>query len=196
MNIRLEQPADYNAILRLTYEAFLTLDFPGRRRMDEHYLIHLLRNSPLVIRELCFVAELGGEIAGHILYTHSTVVQPDGSELKTLTFGPLSILPKYQRQGIGTALVRNSFDKAAELGHKAVLITGVPDYYPKFGFKRGREYGITLQDGTSPDALMAYEFEPGYLKAGALRFEANDIFEQAENDDEGFYAWHKIFQAK
>jgi len=86
-------------------------------------------------------------------------------------------------------------EQAAKLGHKAVLITGISDYYPKLGFKRARDYGITLQDGTSPDALMAYELESDYLSGGVLRFEANDVFEQAENDDEGFYAWHKTFIA-
>lgn len=45
LTIRLEQPEDHNAILRLTYEAFLTLDYPGRRRIDEHYLIHLLEDN-------------------------------------------------------------------------------------------------------------------------------------------------------
>jgi len=66
MTIRPEHPDDYNAILRLTYEAFLTSDYPGRRRVDEHYLIHLLQSSPFVIPELCFVTEQDGEIVGHI----------------------------------------------------------------------------------------------------------------------------------
>jgi len=42
MQIRKEQPEDHKAILKLTYEAFLTLNYPGRNRVDEHYLISLL----------------------------------------------------------------------------------------------------------------------------------------------------------
>ncbi|MDR1464893.1 MAG: GNAT family N-acetyltransferase [Oscillospiraceae bacterium] len=202
MNIRLERPEDCAAILRLTYEAFLTLDFPGRRRMDEHYLIHLLQGSPFVVPALCFVAEqsgpyrTAGEIVGHILYTASKVIRPDGSVLPTLTFGPLSVLPKYHRQGIGRALVRHGMDKAREMGFGAVLITGVPEYYPKLGFGRGREFGLTLPDGTSGDEFMVYELTPGYLGGGVLQFDAIDTFEQAENDDAGFAAFHGRFMTE
>lgn len=129
INIRNEQPGDYEAILLLTYEAFQTLDYPGRKRMDEHYLIYLLKNAPSVIRELCFVAELNGKIIGHILYTKSAVTRPDGSKTDTITFGPLSVLPEYHRMGIGKSLVMHSFEKAREMGFGAVLITGVPEYY-------------------------------------------------------------------
>lgn len=200
MIIRQQCPDDYQAVLRLTYEAFLTLDYPGRRRMDEHYLIHLLQNSPSAIPELCFVAEQGGEIVGHILYTGSEILRPDegspcgGSKTGAITFGPLSVLPKCQRQGIGSALVRHSMDKARELGYGAVLITGVPDYYPKLGFKRARAYGLTLEGGSSPDAFMAYELIAGYLghTGGVLHFLPPE-FEICENDDAGYDLFHTRF---
>jgi len=166
MRIRPECPDDYNAILRLTYEAFLTLDYPGRRRMDEHYLIHLLQGSPFVIPGLCFVAEQDGVIVGHILYTKSEILRPDGTATDTITFGPLSVLPECHKQGIGAALVRHSMERAREMGFGAVLITGVPDYYPKLGFKRARDYDLTLPDGTADDSFMAYELAPGCLSGG------------------------------
>jgi len=196
MNIRPECPDDYNAILRLTYEAFLTLDYPGRRRMDEHYLIHLLQGSPFVIPELCFVAEQDGVIAGHILYTKSEILCPDGTATDTITFGPLSVLPERHKQGIGAALVRHSMERAREMGFGALLITGVPDYYPKLGFKRARDYDLTLPDGTADDSFMAYELAPGCLSGGGtLRFLSPE-FEQSENDDAGFEAFHKAFMAE
>jgi len=193
MTIRPEHPDDYNAILRLTYKAFLTSDYPGRRRVDEHYLIHLLQGSPFVIPELCFVAEQENMITGHILYTKSEVQCPDGSFKDTITFGPLSVLPERHRQGIGAALVRNSIEKAREMVFGAVLITGIPDYYPKLGFKRARDYGLTLSDGTAGDSFMAYELVPGYLSGGGiLRFLPSE-FERSENDNAGFEAFHKQF---
>lgn len=195
MIIRLERPDDYRAVLQITYQAFLTLGFPytGRRRMDEHYLIHLLQGSPSVIRELCFVAEQDGEIIGHILYTKSEILHPDGSKTDTITFGPLSVHPQCQRQGVGSALVRHSMGKAREMGFGAVLIIGVPDYYPKLGFQRAREYGLTLADGTSPDALMAYELKSGYLSGGGkLRICAPEI-DICETDDLGYQAFHERF---
>jgi predicted N-acetyltransferase YhbS len=157
--------------------------------MDEHYLIQLLRGTAWPITELSFVAERDGEIAGHIVYTKSTA----GGK-PTITFGPLSVLPEYHRQGIGRALVEHSMNAAREMGFGAVVITGVPEYYPKLGFSRGRDFGISLPDGASPDALMVYELIPGYLSGGgAVGFEAAGIFEQAENDDAGFAVFHKQF---
>jgi predicted N-acetyltransferase YhbS len=194
ITIRNETPEDYDTVLRLNYDAFVTLHYEGRVRADEHYLIHLLRNSPSVIRELTFVAERDGEIAGHILYTHSAVVRSDGSETPTLTFGPLCVKPKYHKQGIGALLVRHSMDAARRLGHGAVLITGVPDYYPKLGFKRAREYGLTQSDGTSPDSFMAYELTPGYLggAGGVLRFLAPE-YELSEVIGPDFDEFHARF---
>ncbi len=196
MIIRPEHPEDYPAILRLTYEAFLTLDYPGRRRVDEHYLIYLLQSSPFVIPELCFVAEQDGEIVGHILFTKSEIRLPDGRAKDAITFGPLSILPERQRQGIGASLIAHSMEKARDLGFGAVLITGVPDYYPKLGFKRARDYGLTLPDGTAEDFFMAYELQPAYLAGGGTLHFLPPQFEQAEKDDVEFADFHEKFMSE
>lgn len=193
MKIRKERIEDYNSILRLTYESFLTLDYPGRQRMDEHFLVSLLQGSEFVIPELCFVMEHDGEIVGHILYTKSEVVKADGRKIQTITFGPLSVLPKYHRQGIGSALVRHSLEQARDMGYGAVLITGVPEYYPKLGFRHAQEYRLTLPDSTSPDAFMAYELQPGYLSGGGVFGGLAPEYDRAENDDIGFAAFHKGF---
>jgi putative acetyltransferase len=194
--IRREKPEDYEELLSMTYEAFLTLHYPGRRRTDEHFLLYLLQNSKSVIPELCFVAELNGEIVGHILYTKSEILRADGTKTPTITFGPLSVRPTYHRQGIGAALVRHSLEKAKEFGYRAVLIVGVPDYYPKLGFKRAREFGLLLPDGTAPDEFMAYELIPDSLSPGGeLRFLAPE-YEICETDDAGFMRFHKEFALK
>lgn len=177
----------------MTYEAFLTLDFPGRRQLDEHFLVSYLRGSSFVISELCFVAECHGEVVGHILYTKSEIRRVDGTKIKTVTFGPLSVLPKYHRQGIGAALVRHSLEKTRELGYEAVLIVGVPEYYPKLGFKRAREDGLMLPDGTAPDAFMAYELRPGSLNRGGVFHLLAPEYELAETDLAGLEKFHQQF---
>lgn len=196
MRIRKELAEDYNSILRLTYEAFLTLDYPGRRRADEHFLVTLLQGSKYVIPELCFVTELEGEIVGHILYTKSEIVKDDGMKIPAITFGPLSVLPVHHRKGIGAALVRHSMEQARALGYGAVLIVGVPDYYPKIGFKRAREYGLTLPDGSSPDEFMVYELQEGYLSGGGTLNFLPPEFDKAENDDAGYEVFHKQFMSQ
>ena len=196
LTIRPEVPADYDAILRLTYDAFLTLDHPGKRRMDEHYLVHLLRGSPHVIPELCFIAEKNGEIAGHILYVKSKFKRPDGSEADTVTFGPLSVAPEFHRQGIGKALVMHSMERARAMGFGAVLIVGVPEYYPKLGFQRASEYGLTIADNSAGDAFMAYELVPGYLHGGGVYHSWPPEYDQSENDEAGFRTFHRGFMTQ
>ena len=190
---RPERQEDYEDLLKLTYEAFLTLDYPGRRRIDEHFLIHLLRGSKSVIPDLLFVAELNGAIVGHILYTNSVVKMESDEELQTITFGPLTVHPKYQKEGIGAALTKYSMDIAKNLGYEAVVIEGVPAYYPKLGFKRAREFGLELEDGTSPDSLMAFELNPGYLHEGGTVYFLAPEYVSCEEDDEGFVKFHREF---
>mgnify|MGYP002508525455 CR=1 FL=1 len=66
-----------------------------------------------------------------------------------LFFGPLSVLPEYQRQGIGQALIRTMIEKAKKLGYGAILFFGRPEYYPQFGFKEAVIYGISDAEGYS-----------------------------------------------
>ena len=123
-----------------------------------------MRGVPGFVPELAFVAELGGKIVGNIMYTKSQVEDAEGDDRDTLTFGPLSVHPDCQRQGIGEALVRRSLKEASALGgYDAVLIFGHPEYYPRMGFSPASDFGITDEDGKSHEALMVYE-----LYAGAL----------------------------
>ncbi len=157
MIIRTEKQTDFEAVERLTYEAFSCIQLEGRAQTDEHLLIHKMRSVSAFIPQLSLVCEIDGCIVGHIAYTKSKVVTVDGQEHEVITFGPLSVLPRFQNQGIGAKLVCHSLEEAKRLGYKAVLITGHPKYYPKFGFVNAEKYGITLADGSNMDAFMALE---------------------------------------
>lgn len=163
--IRLEERKDWKKVEVITREAFWEED----RIKDigigatEHYMVHMMRGNE-GIRELTFVAELNGNIIGHIIYTkNSYVLQPDGSKREVLNFGPLSVLPRYQNQGVGSALMDYSIKRAEELGYGAIVFFGHPTYYPRFGFKEAKEFGITTIRGTNYPAFMAMELQPGYL---------------------------------
>ena len=106
MTIRLEAEKDYRIVENLTREAFWNQYVPG---CDEHYLVHMMRAHEDFIPELDFVLTLDGEIIGSIMYTRSKLVDENGNEKQILTFGPVSILPKYQRQGYGKMLIEHSF---------------------------------------------------------------------------------------
>lgn len=171
LTIRLEQPSDYRTVELLTRDAFWGSDTP---RCNEHLLVHLLRNSPGFIPQLDFVAECDGRIVGNIMFSRARIVAENGAENEVLTFGPLSVLPEFQGKGVGAALMQYSFAEAKRLGYGAIVIHGHPDYYPRVGFRRAAEFGITSADGSSFDAVMALELRDGALDGirGAIHEDA------------------------
>jgi len=163
IKIRLETSEDYHTIEELTRDTFWTFWGEDLKICDEHLLVHKLRDVEAFVPELDFVAEIDGKLVGHIIYTRSQIESEDGEKHEMLTFGPLSVLPEYQNRGIGRKLMMHSFDKAKEMGFKAVFIYGHPDYYPRVGFKRGADFGLTDFEGNSYDALMVYILYEGAL---------------------------------
>ena len=146
MTLRCEEPSDHRAVEQLTREAFWGLSGP---RCGEHLLVHRLRDVDAFVPELDVVAVLGAIVVGNVMYTRARVVA-DGEGWDVLTFGPLSVVPGYQGRGVGSALMRRTLADATRLGHRAAVVYGHPDYYPRFGFVRGWQVGITAPGGASP----------------------------------------------
>lgn len=160
ITIRQEQVDDFRRVEELTREAFWDVYIPG---CNEHFVIHNLRTSPDFIPQLSLVAEIDGQIVGHIAYCQSYILHDDGSRTSSLVFGPLSTLPQFQKQGVGGELIRASLAKARELGHSIVCILGDPRYYRRFGFRCAECFGLRISDGRFAAAMMALELQPGAL---------------------------------
>jgi predicted N-acetyltransferase YhbS len=187
INLRLEKPSDYRVVEELTREAFWGMNHPN---CDEHYLVHILRKIPAFVPELDFVAEIGGKIVGNIMYSRAKVVGDAGTEHEVLTFGPISVLPEYQNRGVGKALLKHTIEEAKRLGYRAIVFFGHPDYYPRVGFRRAEEFGITTASGKNIDALMAMPLYDGALDDIKGRFYEDPVFrvdaERAEEFDKSF----------
>ena len=108
--IRNEKESDYQIVEEITRKAFYNVYAPG---CMEHYLVHIMRQHADFIPELDFVAELNGNVIGNIMYTKAKLTDEAGLEKEILTFGPVSILPEYQRKGYGKMLIEHSFQRAA-----------------------------------------------------------------------------------
>jgi predicted N-acetyltransferase YhbS len=189
MIIRLEKPEDYIAVERLTLAAFKGFTFPDGskpERSSEHYLVHLMRSVDAFVQELDFIGEHDGEIVANIMYTRSKVIRPDGSELPTLTFGPVSVKPELQSQGLGGEIIRHSMDRARELGYGAVIIVGHPGYYPRFGFKEASVFNLTMPDGSVMEPFMAIELVDGYLGTEGGKWYEDNVY---EINDAAFAEW-------
>jgi predicted N-acetyltransferase YhbS len=173
ITIRNEQESDFREVEVLTREAFWNLYIQG---CEEHYLVHKMREHPDFIKYLDFVAVDGDKIVGNIMYTKSFILDDSGKKMDTITFGPVCVLPEYQKKGIGSALINHSKQIAIENGHRAILILGHPHNYCKHGFKVSRDYNISDPDGNYPFGLLVLELVNGALDGVNGKFYYSDVY--------------------
>jgi predicted N-acetyltransferase YhbS len=177
IELRLEGGDDYKIVEELTREAFWNVHFPG---CDEHLLIHNLRTAKEFVGELDFVAVynngIDNGIVGNIVYVKTKIVDGE-NEYPVLTFGPISVLPKYQNKGIGGRLIEHTKKLAGALGYKAIIIYGDPEYYKKFGFTASKKYNITNSKGQYPAALLVLELSPNTLANVKGIFDEGEIYQ-------------------
>ena len=183
LKLRLETPSDYRAVETLTREAFWNHHGPG---CEEHYLAHILRNAEAFIPELDIVAEWNGAIVGNIMYTKAAIALDAGGTTPVISFGPVSVLPEFQRQGVGKALILHTLGLAARMGFTAVLIYGDPAYYSRVGLVAAEQYGIATEGNQYHGALQAYELQPGALSNARGRFVESADFQLTPADVEAY----------
>lgn len=190
--IRQETKADYQAVEKLTREAFWNQHVPG---CNEHYLVHVMRNHKDFVPELDYVVELGKEIVANVMYTRSKLIDEKGNEKVILSFGPLSVLPEYQRQGFGRALLEFTFDKAVDLGYDVVAIFGHPSNYVSRGLISCKKHNVCLEGDIYPTALLVKELKKGVLDGRKWYFHAGDV-EEALEDEEAVNQFDALFPHK
>lgn len=190
--IRQETKADYQAVENLTREAFWNQHVPG---CNEHYLVHVMRNHKDFVPELDYVVELGKEIVANVMYTRSKLIDEKGNEKVILSFGPLSVLPEYQRQGFGRALLEFTFDKAGDLGYDVVAIFGHPSNYVSRGLISCKKHNVCLEGDIYPTALLVKELKKGVLDGRKWYFHAGDV-EEALEDEEAVNRFDALFPHK
>jgi len=138
-------------------------------RADEADLVDSLREEGVVLVTL--VAEVEKQIVGHILFSRMWI-ETDSGSIPAVALAPLSVLPEYQRQGIGGELIRNGLDLLNERGERIVMVLGHPGYYPRFGFST--RAARSLENPFPPEAFMALELVVGALDGihGKVRYPA------------------------
>jgi putative acetyltransferase len=126
--IRFERRDDISAIHAVQAAAF--------GQDIEANLVDALRESGS--RRISLVAERNGEVVGHVLFSPVSLEGTTGG----LGLAPVGVLPEYQGQGIGSALIRAGLDECEKLGAPFVVVLGEPAYYSRFGFKRAKDFGL------------------------------------------------------
>jgi putative acetyltransferase len=159
MLVRKEKPEDCGAIRLVNEEAF--------GRPDEADLVDRLRAQGVVLASL--VAEVEDMIAGHILFSRMSIETTDKS-IAAVALAPLAVIPKFQRQGIGTMLTAHGLDWLREQSEQIVLVLGHPDYYQRFGFSTDK--ARLIESPFNPKSFMALELKPHALEGirGKVRY--------------------------
>lgn len=130
--IRKEEKSDFRMVEQITRNAFAYPDRIKRGKIGcpyEHWMVHELRKRD-GIRELSLVAELDRVLVGHIICSKAEVKTSDLT-VPVLNLGPVSVLPEYQRKGVGKALIKRMIQKATEMEFGAILFFGRPDFFLK-----------------------------------------------------------------
>lgn len=156
--IRDETDADVSAITEVTIAAFETLEISNK---TEQYIIEALRAAKALTVSL--VAEVDGRVVGHIAFSPVTI--SDGSR-NWYGLGPISVLPDYQRKGIGKALILEGLSRLKELNAQGCCLVGHPGYYKRFGFKNMP--GLVCEE-VPQEVFFALSFA-GHTPQGSVTF--------------------------
>ncbi len=152
--IRPETAEDYAAIYEVN-----TLAFMGD---SEAKLVDRIRLSSGFVPGLSLVALKDNKVAGHILFSLINVRTANG-EVPVLCLAPMAVMPEFQRQGIGSLLVRKGLEECRKLGYSVVIVVGHAEFYPRFGFVPAREKGLEVVFDVPDEAFMVCEIIPGSL---------------------------------
>ena len=156
--IRSETDADARAITEVTVAAFKTLKISNH---TEQFIIEALRAAKALT--LSLVAEVDSRVVGHIAFSPVTI--SDGT-MHWYGLGPVSVLPEYQRKGIGKSLIREGLSRLKVLNAQGCCLVGHPDYYWRFGFK---SMSGLVHEGVPQEVFLALSFD-GHAPQGTVTF--------------------------
>ncbi len=148
MIIRNETISDIEAISKVTIDAFQNLAISNH---TEQFIINALRDANVLTISL--VAEEDGKVVGHIAF--SPIAISDGS-LNWYGLGPISVLPKYQKQGIGKSLILKGLSLLKDMGGQGCALVGDPNYYKRFGFKNIPDL---IHEGIPQEVFLVLPFD-------------------------------------
>lgn len=157
INIRQELDADIPAVGDLIEAAFAGVKESDHR---ERFLVRRIHESDTFIPQLSMVAQTSeNKIIGYILLSEVEIVSETGVT-PSLAVAPLAVLPQFQRRGIGAMLLKAAHDMAASLGYETAVVLGHKDYYPRFGYRKAADFGITFPFDVPDELCMIVELVP------------------------------------
>ena len=145
VSVREERAADSAAIREVVQLAF--------GQAQEANIVDALRANGAAL--LSLVATIADRVVGHIMYSPLTIGEVTGAGL-----APMAVLPEYQRQGIGGRLIEEGTRRLRVARCPFIVVLGHAEYYPRFGFRPARGFGITCQWDVPDDHFMVLPLDP------------------------------------
>ncbi len=154
LTIRAEHPDDIPAIHALNVAAF--------GRAAEAQLVDRLRGTPFTTSWVAVQGLLpAAPIVGHLCFSPVAIAQTPAQSPLVLGLAPVAVAPDRQRQGIGTALIRQGLGECDRAGCGAIVVLGDPAYYHRFGFVPAAQFHLQCEYDVPAEAFMALELQPG-----------------------------------
>jgi len=166
MIIRSEKTEDIDRIREINISSF------GEE--SEANLVAALRKSGIPLISL--VAEENNNVIGHILFSPVTI--DDCTSISIAGLAPMSVLPQFQRKGIGSILAKEGLHQCKQAGYSAVVVLGHPEYYPRFGFIPSVIYGIRSEYDVPENVFMIMELTEDSLKDCHGKVKYHEVFMQ------------------
>jgi putative acetyltransferase len=161
MIIRRERRGDVAAARQVQVDAFPT--------EVEANLLDELREDEGWLPDLSLVAEVDGEVVGHVVCTRGAI----GADRRpALGLGPIGVRPDQQGNGVGSALVHAVLAVAEARGETLVALLGSTEWYPRLGFEPATEHGVTAPDPSWGDHFQVRVLDPSAVVAGPFEYAA------------------------
>ena len=132
MYIRETTDADLKDILFVEREAF--------NSNKEADLTRDMLADPTAKPFLSLIAYIQNQPAGHILFTKAHL--SNNPKVAVSFLAPLAVVPKFQKQGIGSALIKKGLELLSKSDVDLVFVVGHPTYYPRHGFTPAGKLGF------------------------------------------------------
>lgn len=146
-----ESSSDFSAIARLNREV--------HGRDDEAQLVEKLRASGAPV--LSLVAKEDGQVLGHALFVPVTI---EGSPLKGIGLGPLSVPREQRKREVDSLLIKAGLASCRDEGYGFAVVTGEPEFYARFGFELAGNLGLRSKLPAPDGAFLARALQPGALQ--------------------------------
>lgn len=143
IRIREEEPQDITVIRDVNIRAF--------SQTQEADVVDKLRLKCGDL--LSLVAMMQDQVVGHILFSPATI-ESGTRTVYGMGLAPMAVLPEYQRQGIGSELIRAGIARLKSRQCPFIIVLGHADYYPRFGFEPASRHGIRSEWEVPDEAFM------------------------------------------